>query len=650
MLQIVFDLIMIVIAYFVAAALARDTLLDMFRIFEPIPLVVTALVTIAAFGGTGVYSALLRFTSAHTLAGMIVGNAFAAAVLWASSFLVGGQITVVQAINFFFVTVGFTVGGRFLVRSYFRADIKLRGEPVIIYGSHDLGRQLLTSLQQGSEFNPVALLDEKEELTGATISGVRVYSPHHLERVIEAKNAKIVFIAMSEVSRQAQKDLADLLQTTSVEIQRIPAVTDVVSGRAKITDFKEVRIEDLLGREPVPPEPALMRATTAGKSVLVSGAGGSIGSEICRQILKVDPRVLVLVEQSEYSLYALEKELTEARDRMMSTTEIVAILGSISNEHLMESVMTDWAVDTVFHAAAYKHVPMLESNVLTAIENNVFGTETLVRAAVNTGVSTFSMVSTDKAVRPTNVMGATKRLAELICQSYAERQDDTTISMVRFGNVLGSSGSVIPVFRDQIAEGGPVRVTHPDITRYFMTIPEASQLVVQSNAMAAGGEVFVLDMGKPVRILNLAQLMIRLSGYQPWIAGEEGSPEHPTADDIEIVFSGLRPGEKLYEELLIEENVAPSDHPRIKMAHERKLRREELEASLASLRSCIANRLGNEALAILKSLPLDYAPADWPREAVARNRLRGSKRPFVAETNGVAGRGVAVLPSSVGNP
>ncbi len=609
-LQIGFDAVVVVFAFAAAHVLDAGTVGDGLAQVNWVEAAIGVPLATAALYALGAYRSLIRFTSANTLAVMVLGAVLSTAALVVASFLIGSPITWVVAVTFFLLFTGVTIGSRFLLRSYFRSTISQSGKNVVIYGAKDLGRQLLTSLQQGVEYHPIAMLDDSKDLQGLTIGGVPIHSPSDLQVIASGAGVEIVFIAMSEVSRQAKNELAEILKSTPIEVMSIPSVRDIHSGRAKITDFREVRIEDLLGRTPVPANPKLLRATTQDKTVLVTGAGGSIGSEICRQLLKTAPKKLILFDHSEFALYALERELAGLSAETGAQVEIDVVLGSVCDQRLVAEAFQVRDIDTVFHAAAYKHVPMLEHNILSAIENNAFGTANVVAASVEAGVSHFTLVSTDKAVRPTNVMGATKRLAELICQAQADIQNTTKISMVRFGNVLGSSGSVIPLFKKQIAAGGPVTVTHKNITRYFMTIPEASQLVIQSSAMARGGDVFLLDMGEPIAIVDLAKSMIRLSGFEPFVSWEKGADAKPTADEIEIVFTGLRDGEKLYEELLIDADARPTEHPRIMMAQENKLEIRELEIELQTLKTCIEQRDEALALATLKKLPLEYAATE----------------------------------------
>ena len=500
------------------------------------------------------------------------------------------------------------LGGRFIARSFLRSSNHLNRSNVIVYGAKDLGRELLTAIKQGNELVPIAVIDDDPELCGALIGGVRVYSPQDLQKLVLKNHVSTILVATSEVTRESQKRLSNLLKSNDIQIKQIPAISDILSGRATITQFQSVKIEDLLGRKPVPPIKELMHANTSDRSILVTGAGGSIGSEICKQLIELKPARLILLDHSEYGLYQIESKVLAKVEELDIDTEIVSIIANVCDEKALIEILTKNSVETVFHAAAYKHVPLLETNVYASIMNNVFGTKSLVKASITSGVSSFTMISSDKAVRPTNVMGASKRFAELVCQAYAKAQNSTTISMVRFGNVLGSSGSVIPLFRQQISQGGPLSITHRDMTRYFMTIPEASQLVIQASSMATDGEVFLLDMGPPVLILDLAKSMIRLSGYQPYLAEENNGISDPSSDQIEIKFSKLRPGEKLYEELLIEDTAMSTSHPRIKKAAEHTVEFDALESYLKEMESSIETGNVAETLALLSRLPLNYLP------------------------------------------
>ena len=467
---------------------------------------------------------------------------------------------------------------RYLARQFLvKRKAKLKRDRVIIYGAGDAGSQLAIGLLGGDQYLPVAIIDDDPSLHGATVKGLSVHSPADLDALIDETGATRVLLAIPRARRRQRRDVLERLSKYAVHVQTMPSLLDLVSGQARVDDISEVDVKDLLGRDPVPPNPKLLVASISGKNVLVTGAGGSIGSELCRQILALNPRKLVLFELSEFALYEIEKELRAKAVEIGVTFEIVALLGSVHHKERIEEVLMTFDIDTVYHAAAYKHVPVVEHNILEGVHNNIFGTYYLAKAAIGAGVETFVLISTDKAVSPTNVMGATKRFAELILQALQDEQPDMRFCMVRFGNVLESSGSVVPLFRKQIRAGGPVTVTHRDIIRYFMTIPEAAELVIQAAAMAKGGDVFVLDMGEPVRIVDLATRMIRLMGLT---VCDDDNPD----GDIRIEFTGLRPAEKLFEELLIGSDVSGTEHPRILRANEEKIAADVLLGLIDELR------------------------------------------------------------------
>ena len=447
---------------------------------------------------------------------------------------------------------------------------------VAIYGAGLAGQQIAAALFRSDDYLPVCFIDDKASLQGQSLSGLNIYSPKRISNKLGKFQIEEILLAMPSVGRARKKEIIESFELADVKIMELPGVTQLVDGQVKVSDIREVDIIDLLGRDPVPPKAELLEKNIKDKVVMVTGAGGSIGSELCRQIVKHQPKILVLFEMSEFALYSIDRELQN------SAVQIVPILGSVTNQAKLERVLQEYQVQTVYHAAAYKHVPLVEANPFEGIYNTSIGTARSVDAAVNQGVETFVLISTDKAVRPTNVMGASKRMAELYCQALASTNPKTQISIVRFGNVLGSSGSVVPLFKKQIATGGPVTVTHPDVTRYFMTIPEAAQLVIQAGAMGTGGDVFLLDMGEPVKIVDLAKQMIRLSGFKPM--DEKG------LGDIEIQFTGLRPGEKLYEELLIDqENVECTNHQRILKAFEKFYNMDEISNVYTQLEQLILN-------------------------------------------------------------
>lgn len=589
--------------------------------------------TVGFLWAAGLYRAMIRGLGAEAYGLFALGAALATAVtailtrtLWAPP---DPQAVASLAVLILLALATPRLGLRWLHRRR-RERRKTR---VILYGAGESGRKLLGWLRQGVEYAPVALVDDAPELQGTTVGGLRVRPPGALAALIAAHGASTVLLAMPSASRADRERILADLDKLPVRVQSIPGLAEIVEGRAPLSRIEAPRIEDLLGRDPVAPDPTLLSAEITGKSVLVTGAGGSIGSELCRQILRQSPARLILFEHSEAALYQIEAELApEAAGR------VVPILGSVLDRARLDEVLRQFAVETLFHAAAYKHVPMVERNMLEGLRNNVFGSLTVAEAARAAGVVSVTLISTDKAVRPTNVMGASKRLAELVFQSMAARPGRSRFSMVRFGNVLGSSGSVIPLFRRQIADGGPVTVTHPEMTRYFMTIPEAAQLVLQASALARGGEVFLLDMGQPVRILDLAERMIRLSGKKPIFP--DAADNGPSENLIEIRVTGPRPGEKLHEELLIDARSLETCHPRIRRAHERALDADTLKFLLAELRQACSKRDLTAVRQILLGAPIDYCPTEHspgsdcllmerPRAAVIREfRLAAHAHPM----------------------
>jgi FlaA1/EpsC-like NDP-sugar epimerase len=475
---------------------------------------------------------------------------------------------------------------------------------VLVYGAGTSGRQLAGALAHSHEMRVVGFLDDDNRLQGNVLDGHRIYAPDDLPSLRETLRVKDVLLAIPSLHRHRRNEILELMRRSHVSVRTLPRMADLAQGLVGTSALRDLDLEDLLGREPVAPNHILLRKNIHGKVVLVTGAGGSIGSELCRQIVALDPTTLLLVEQSEFALYELHQELLSRAP----TLKLVPLLASVQDSHRMHEILSTWSPHTVYHAAAYKHVPMVEHNPAEGLKNNLLGTLTTAVAALENGVSDFVLISTDKAVRPTNIMGTSKRLAEMVLQALAEESTTTRFSMVRFGNVLGSSGSVVPLFRQQIKDGGPITLTHGEVTRYFMTIPEAAQLVIQAGAMARGGDVFVLNMGEPVRIMDLARRMVELSGLR---IRDDDDPE----GDIEIRVTGLRPGEKLYEELLIGNHSEPTTHPRIMKAHEDFLGWTELNSKLDTLTIALnTNDVGLIRL-LLKQLVPGYEPesdiVDW---------------------------------------
>lgn len=567
-------------------------------------------VTIGVFTLLGLYSSVIRYIALEgarpILVGTTIGSLFLFLMLWSGYAPVPRSVPFTHALLATLLACSVRLWVRFLVG---RAQAEEK-EPVLIYGAGDAGRQLLNALRHGRTHKPVAFIDDALPLRGVQICGCRVHGPERLATLIERHAIATVLIAVPSASLTERKKILGRLEAFSVRVQTVPKMVDLLSGRAEVSQVREVAIEDLLGRSPVPPNPDLLARNIRDKVVMVTGAAGSIGSELCRQIVQQDPAILVLLEISEFGLYQIDMELRGLAAAQNRKVHIVPLLGSVGDRQRVETALRHFNVQTIYHAAAYKHVPLVEENSIQGLRNNVFGTRVLARAAHAAGVEVFVLISTDKAVRPTNVMGATKRIAELICQAEAAMSETTRFSMVRFGNVLGSSGSVIPRFRSQIAAGGPVTVTHPDINRYFMTIPEASQLVIQAGAMAHGGDVLVLDMGDPVRIVDLAARMINLYGLKPYLINDDlAVPGLDRDGDIGITFTGLRHGEKLYEELLIDAETRATDHPLIMSATEGALSTTHLEVLLRRLEAACDRCDLDGIRALLQSAPLGYRPS-----------------------------------------
>ena len=554
---------------------------------------------VLAFAAGGLYRWMVRYVSAQTLLLIFKALLVSALILATSILLLQAELPRSTPLLYALIATVLVAGSRFLAQRILREREEGQRIPVVIYGAGSAGHQVGLGLHQGNTYRPVAYVDDNPVMQGMTAYGLRVYPPRELPRLVEDYGVEQILLAMPALSNSRRREILLALEPLSIKVRTVPRMQDIVAGRVSADEIQDVDPADLLGRDPVPPRPDLLGATITGKTVLVTGAGGSIGSELCRQIVGLQPACLVLFEVSEFALYNIEAELRTGAGP--DGPRLVPLLGSVQNEDLLREVMGRYGVQTVFHAAAYKHVPLVEHNVIEGVLNNVFGTRAAARAAVAAAVDTFVLISTDKAVRPTNIMGASKRLAELVLQALTGR-GQTRFCMVRFGNVLGSSGSVVPLFREQIRRGGPLTVTHPDIIRYFMTIPEAAQLVIQAGAMAEGGDVFLLDMGEPVRIADLARRMIHLMGFH------ERTAERPDGE-IDIVFTGLRPGEKLYEELLVGDASMPTSHPRIMRAMENSLTPAELEEVLAQIQQFCREHRVDDIHASLERLRIGFVSA-----------------------------------------
>jgi FlaA1/EpsC-like NDP-sugar epimerase len=505
---------------------------------------------------------------------------------------------------------------RYWLGGAYQNRLRLAALPkVLVYGAGDAGRQLVRGMANSNEMRVVGFLDDDHRLHGHVLNGQTVYAPQNLGELVLNLGVTHVLLALPTISRSRRNEILNTLAPFKVAVRTLPSLNDLAQGKVNVSDLRDLDIDDLLGREAVQPNGLLLSLNTHGKTVLVTGAGGSIGSELCRQILRMSPNQLLLVEMSEFALYQIHQELQA--DPSSAQAELVPLLASVCDAVRMHEIMCTWRPHTVYHAAAYKHVPLVEHNPAEGVRNNVWGTRVCAEAAQRNGVRNFVLISTDKAVRPTNIMGASKRLAEMVLQALAEQCVATSFSMVRFGNVLGSSGSVVPLFREQIKNGGPITLTHADITRYFMTIPEAAQLVIQAGAMGQGGDVFVLDMGQPVKIIDLARRMVELSGLMVRDANNVDG-------DIELAETGLRPGEKLYEELLIGDNPEKTQHPRIMKAHEHYLPWTELESKLRELDMALGNSNVSAIRTLLQQLVTGYQPCGDVVDLVHMERAKSA--------------------------
>ncbi|MCM2312008.1 MAG: polysaccharide biosynthesis protein [Steroidobacteraceae bacterium] len=559
-------------------------------------------VSIPIFGRLGLYRAVVRFLGARASKAIFTGVTASVLCVWLVNDLLLTQPLPGTAIAIYWALALLYVGGSRLLARQLLVQRPREAERVAIFGAGEAGARLASSLHSGRDFLPVAFVDDNDSLWGGVIHGVEVYAPKQLPDLIKIYDIRRVLLAVPSANHRRRREILATLEPLGLHVQTVPDIGDIVVGHARVEDIRDVDASDLLGREPVAPDARLFDACIRNKVVMVTGAGGSIGAELVRQIARLGPRRILLLEMSELALYNIDRELRHIVSAERLEFEVTALLGNAHHKYRMREIIQAYGVQTLYHAAAYKHVPIVEENIIEGIHNNVISTWYTAEAAHECGVETFVLISTDKAVNPTNVMGATKRLAEIVLQGLQKRGSRTRFCMVRFGNVLESSGSVVPLFREQIHRGGPVTVTHPDVIRYFMTIPEASQLVLQAGAMASGGDLFVLDMGKPVRIVELARRMISLSGLT---VRDDASPD----GDIEIRFTGLRPAEKLFEELLIGNNVAGTEHPMIMRAFEHSPEWPEVQELLQQLIVAMGQFDVREARDVLMRGVREYRPS-----------------------------------------
>ena len=607
-----------VLAVWLAYYLRLGQFLPLWQVTEgltPLPAIVLAVSSsVPIFMAFGLYRVIFRYAGAPAVVAVtkaiaVYGFIFAAVFTIIGVAGVPRTIGIIQPIILFLLIALSRFAARFWLGGIYIEHLRHGNRPrALIYGAGGAGRELAAALAHSAVTNVVGFLDDDAKLHGNQIRGLPVYSPSDGNRIIAQKRVSEIMLAMPHVSRRRRSDILQSLRGSNVTVRTLPSYSDLAEGRVTVNDIRELTISDILGRDVVAPDPALMQRDIAGKTVLVTGAGGSIGSELCRQIFAQGPKKLLLFDHSECALYAILHELQKKAAITSNDIKLHVFLGSVSDKRRVAHLMEGMSPDTVFHAAAYKHVPLVEENMFEGIKNNLFGTLTLSQAAIDTGVKKFVLISTDKAVRPTNIMGASKRLSELVLQALSITQTKTIFAMVRFGNVLDSSGSVVPLFREQIRSGGPVTVTHSDVTRYFMTISEAAELVIQAGAMTTAqpqsgqaAPVYLLDMGQPVKIYDLARHMIELSGLTIYDAATgEG--------DIEIQITGLRPGEKLYEELLIGEAARDSSHPKIKFANENWVAWSELDKSLKSLADSIDLQQSHKTLQLVSGLVVGFSP------------------------------------------
>lgn len=609
LILILVDLCIIPFSFWAAFALRMSEMVPRLEDFWWI-VVAAPLVSIPVFYTFGLYRSMLRYMGIQVGWSIVKGMATSTLLLSALIFFTQTQGFPRSVFIIYFSFGVLLMGGsRVLMRAYLMTVLRLHNpkEAVIIYGAGSAGVQLATALVNANDSKVVAFIDDDKAIQGNLIHGIKVFKKDKLQALIDKYNIKQVLLAMPSVRKSRRRKLLQSLEKFAVRVRTVPGMEDLVSGKSSVEEIQDVDVLDLLGRDSVPPNENLLKACIENKVVMVTGAGGSIGSELCRQIIKLNPDALVLLEQSEYALYKIEKDLNSQLEQLASRQEsrvkLISVLGSVQNKFRLSQSIKACQVNTIYHAAAYKHVPLVEHNIIEGIRNNIFGTCYAAEAALENNVETFILISTDKAVRPTNLMGASKRFAELILQAYSKmRNINTRFCMVRFGNVLGSSGSVVPLFREQILSGGPVTVTHPDIIRYFMTIPEAAQLVIQASSLGQGGDVFVLDMGEPVKILDLAYRMIRLMGLD--VMDEENMDA-----DIEIKFTGLRPGEKLYEELLIGNNVTKTSHPRIQRAEEDSVSLDNLKDYMLQLDKACSHYNCESIIKLMTQVVLEYTPS-----------------------------------------
>lgn len=581
LMLIVFDCFGAQIALFLAFFMRFETFAYLYLFDTYIVAIISMIITVVVFKIFGIYNNITRHISIETGYGIAIGSAVSCAVLLSS--ILFFELETPRSIPLIYATLlcVFASAIRLFISALGENMSREKQENVAIYGTGAAGIQIMEALRKNPNYRVRLFIDYNAELNGKNLGGVQISDLNNAKKKIKNLEIETLLVETTTDTGNIRGWVFDMLSDYPLKVKSIPSISSLISDGFKYADLKDINIEDLLGREPVKHNSKIMEKTIADKTVLVTGAGGSIGSELCRQIIILKPKRLILLDISEFAIYNLLEDLKQYQSSYI--LEILPFIGSVQDRNLIKKIFDKFLVDTTYHAAAYKHVPLMEQNVMQCVVNNVFGTYNMVELAIAARVKHFILVSTDKAVNPTNYMGASKRLAEIICQSIPTKKSNTRFSIVRFGNVLGSSGSVVPLFKKQIEKGGPIVLTHLDITRYFMTIPEAAQLVIQAGSIANGGDVFVLDMGEPIKILDLAKRMAALSGLRPILNGEKNLKE----DEIAIIVSGLRPGEKLFEELSYSRNLTGTIHPHINTTEERPMKRAKLELILATLRDAI---------------------------------------------------------------
>jgi FlaA1/EpsC-like NDP-sugar epimerase len=581
LLQIAFDVFVTTLALLLAFAMRLETIDYFYRLDTYVGVLIAIITTLTVHALKGLYNNFARHISIETANTIIIGCLVSCAALLSATLLLELQIPRSVPLIYATILFLFSTAARFLIRGLGQSIVRKSEKNVAIYGAGAAGIQLMEALRKNPNYTVKFFVDDAPELIGRIIGGVKIFSLDQAKKKFKQLNIQTLLLATPGNTNASRQRVFDILSEHPLRVKTVPSITSLISGSAEITQLRDIKIEDLLGREPVDHNPGLMAKTIVERTVLVTGAGGSIGSELCRQIMAWKPKKLIVLDVSEFAIFTLVEELK--RYPAIDVVDLIPLIGSVQDRQFLEKVYDHFSPETVYHAAAYKHVPLMEQNVMQCISNNAFGTLNMAELAISAKVKHFILVSTDKAVNPTNFMGASKRLAEIICQTLQLQNKKTCFAIVRFGNVLGSSGSVVPLFKKQIEAGGPITVTHLDVTRYFMTIPEAAQLVIQAGSISKGGDVFVLDMGKPVKIIDLAKKMALLSGLQP-VLDNETKLQH---GEVAITITGLRPGEKLFEELSYTKNLMGTIHPRIQTTAETPMKREKLQTILASARDAI---------------------------------------------------------------